>query len=355
MPSDNQNLLFMTYSFGHSPVQESKETSKKKYTLFTEASLVDSKIYQSFNKNSEFNKLIISAIKNSTVITNDYIAEQLLQIKRTKISPMADNVLAAYNKGDIVLVYANNTKVPMMLPFFASRMHGKIRVFIFVNNYGDVKDVSADTETTKYLSIGMKDLYALMEGAYIAFKYATNPIKITKNLGLMKLSCSLYTQMFMRILNKEYAVSMEPSLNNQLTYYAGRFFLSNVWMSDNEGINRSYARSNIPPANLEGENFDLLDSMYDSWDITRVDMLIDKMSTLSPRLKSLNFRYFLECYINTYKAGAMFSLEVLPYFLYTIETALCGSFIVNQPIISQIFKITKGINTFSNELNKSLV
>ena len=47
--------------------------------------------------------------------------------------------------------------------------------------------------------------------------------------------------------------------------------------------------------------------------------------------------------------------ECLPYFLYTIEASMIGSFIVNQPMIADITKNIKGMNTFYPELTKAIL
>lgn len=323
--------------------------------LLTESSLVDTVVYRSFNKNSELNKIIVSGIKNSIPIDKSYIAEQLMQINRTKISPLSDEVLNAYYNGNIVLLYCKKANIPQALPFFASKIKGKITVIIFVNNYGQI--LKAESNDQKYLSISMKDLYVLLEGAYIAYRYAVLPVKVTKDLGLMKISTQLYTSMIMRILNKEYAISMDQALYASVSFVVARFFIERVWMSVmGDDLNFSYARSVIDKTKVGVDMNDITvtNDLYTEAHIQSADELVKFLSTLSPRLKTLNFRYFLQCYINTFKPGAMFSLECLPYFLFTIEASLCGSFIVNQPILSDITRNTKGMNTFYPELVKAI-
>lgn len=323
--------------------------------LLTESSLVDTVVYRSFNKNSELNKIIVSGIKNSIPIDKSYIAEQLMQINRTKISPLSDEVLNAYYNGNIVLLYCKKANIPQALPFFASKIKGKITVIIFVNNYGQI--LKAESNDQKYLSISMKDLYVLLEGAYIAYRYAVLPVKVTKDLGLMKISTQLYTSMIMRILNKEYAISMDQALYASVSFVIARFFIERVWMSVmGDDLNFSYARSVIDKTKVGVDMNDITvtNDLYTEAHIQSADELVKFLSTLSPRLKTLNFRYFLQCYINTFKPGAMFSLECLPYFLFTIEASLCGSFIVNQPILSDITRNTKGMNTFYPELVKAI-
>ena len=63
--------------------------------IFTEATLTDSVLYKAFNANSDMTSILLKATKDSTIITEDYIQEQILQINRTKISPLADDVLNA--------------------------------------------------------------------------------------------------------------------------------------------------------------------------------------------------------------------------------------------------------------------
>ena len=45
-------------------------------------------------------------------------------------------------------------------------------------------------------------------------------------------------------------------------------------------------------------------------------------------------------------------MEVLPYFLYTIQTTMTGSFLVNQPVISEVVKGIKGVSAYYPELTK---
>ena len=45
--------------------------------LYTEASLSDSVIFQTFNHNAEMSQIITSALSNSIVITPEYIEEQI--------------------------------------------------------------------------------------------------------------------------------------------------------------------------------------------------------------------------------------------------------------------------------------
>lgn len=320
--------------------------------MITEASLSDSVVFQAYNSHAEMTSLIMKAINDSIVISTSYIEEQLLQIERTKISPLADKVMKEFEEGNIVLIYAKSVKVPQLLPFFTTKMNGKIKVFVFVNNHGTIAKKEAVTGEG-YLNIGMKDLYVLMEGAYISFMSATYPTRLNRALGLMKISCSIYVMMLVRLFNKEYTISMDQDLYDKIVFILGKYFLETVWGCTNKDIVFSYARSNIN----HSMNIALLTQIsdeYDSMEVKTLDQLISFIKTFSPRVKELNFRYFLQCFMVTYKPAATFGLECLPYFFFTVTSSMIGSFIVKQPIVADVIKNIKGMNNFYPELVKAI-
>ena len=324
-----------------------------KETVYTETSLSDSIVYQKFKGNGEMITKMVKYVKNSITITKEYIDEQLLQIDRTRISPLREKVVESYEKGDINILYVKNDKVPQVLPFFATKMGGHIKVIILINNYGVISKTNMDSGK-KVLDIPMKNLYALMEGAYVYYQTLTYPKNITKSLGLMKTSTTIYSQLCLRILNKEYALSMSPVEYDQVSFLLGKFFAEKVWGSSNEDINFSYAKATINhPINVA--DIVRVDDLYKAREISNIEELMELLKEVSPRLTNLNYRYFIQAWINTYKAPSLFGLECLPYFLFTISCSLLGSFIVNQPIITNVTNNVKGMNTFYNELVKVMI
>lgn len=317
--------------------------------IFQESSLSDSIIFRSFNSQAEFSVIINKAITYGRIVEKELMEEQLIQIRRTRLSPLVDDVLLALDKGDIILVYAKNQKIPQALPFTIAKIQGKIKAFIFVNNYGNIVS-NPKVNGGEYLSIAMKDLYVLLEGAYTAMNYFKNPVAITRSLGLMKSCVGVYTGMFLRILNKEYALSLDQEVYDRVSFVVGRFFLDRVWESKNEDINTSYAMSTI--LNPNKMDLAIVNDSYKAANISNIEELIAFLKTLSPRLAPLTFRYFTQCYLTIYKASAIFSMECLPYFLFVMESTLIGSFLVNQPIISDIIKSNKNVSKFYGELVK---
>lgn len=315
--------------------------------IYTESSLADSIIFQTFNQQSTMVNTINNCIKNAEIISASDIEEQIIQIRRTRLSPFTENVLKAFEDREIIILFSKVIKVPQALPFTVAKIQGKVRAFIFANNYASLNEVGK-----RFLNIPMKDLYVLMEGAYTALRYNQNPIAFTRNLGLMKTCASIYSSMIMRIMNKEYTLSIDQELYNRVQFTVAKFFLTSVWGCTNDDVATSYAVSTVLAGNKN--DLSLVNEMYKSANINTIEDLIEFMKTMSPRLSTLNMRYFTQCYLNTFKAGAIFSMECLPYFLYVVEAALLGSFLINQPMVLDVLKGVKGTNTFYPELARIL-
>lgn len=317
--------------------------------IVTESSLSETTLYHMFNLNGEMSRLIISAIQNSEEINESYIEDQLLLMKRSKFQ-LLDKVLEAYDMRDINIIFTKIPKFTQSLPFFTIKKDGKIKTYICVNNYGTIQEDRKNLNK-KYLNIDMKTLYTLMEGAFIGQTYTTKPGVFSRNYSLIKTCCEMYTAMIMRILNKEFALSMDREAFANVNFLFAKFFLSNICELNNSEISFNYARS--VSANLGGGmEFTTLDEQYLASDVKNIEDLINLVNQVSTRVKSggLTLKYFTQRYLNTFKAPAIYSVESLPYFLFTIEATLLGSFIVNQPIIFEAIRSIRGVKNFYNEL-----
>lgn len=322
------------------------------FSVYTETALSQSVIYNTFNKSSGMTATILKIIQNSMELKEENMEEQFYQIKRTSPSPLTNKVISAFEDGAIKVLYCENKtiKVPHALPFIALKSGAKITAMIFVNNYGKV---SNDVDGNAVLDMHFKDLYVLMEGAYTAYMYNYTPQLFNKSLPLLKLSSIIYTMMINRVLNKEHAITMDPTLNAQITYSVSAFFIDQVWGYHNPNIIFAYAKDSINSPVDSSLLIEIRDA-YEKAEIKNIEELIKFISNINARMKGLNFRYFLEQFILTYKAGAMFGLECLPYFLYIVQSSLLGSFIINGTLVRDVTKYIQGINRFYPELNKIL-
>lgn len=321
--------------------------------LYAETALPESVIYKKFSGNGEIMKNVISTIKTSTVIDSGYIEEQLLQIDKLKISPLTEKVIDSFKIGEIRLLYSDKGKIPQFFPFITLKAGNGFVSYIFLNNFGKMIINKKAIDNSKYIDIPTKDLYALMEGAYVSVQYAKNPGVFKRNYGLMSTCSLIYTGLFNKIFNREYALVMDREAADKASFAVAKYFLTKVWGCENPDVVTQHARNVV--MSTHPTTITVFNDEYDAANIQDLDGLIAFIKTISPRLAPINLRYFMQCYINQYKPTTVFSIEVLPYFFFVVQATMVGSFVVNQTMISDTLKGIKNIGTYYPEIHKSVM
>lgn len=313
-------------------------------TIFTEASLSDSYIFNELNRSSHASTTIANAIRTGVVLDASFIEEQLLQCKRSRISPLMEDVLKAYENNEIVLSYNKNVRVSTSLPFTVISNGKNTFAYIFISDFASLnKDKTA-------LTIEMKKLYVLMEAAYVGKKFYTRSDIFARSNMLMKLMANIYAEMSMRIFNKEFTLSLNKDLYDKVNYCVARFELERMADLSNSSLIDSYAASVCnSPSRM---TMNMIEKDYTSASITNLNELISFISSLAPSMSKLNTRYYLERWITTYGTGATMGIDAFPYLYYIVINGLLGAFLINTTRISDIVKNTKGINTFYSEMLK---
>lgn len=304
--------------------------------IFTEATLSDSFIYAAFNNNKVMSLRVAEIIKSGMEVAPEQLEETLLHIKRTRLSPLMDEVLGAFEKGEISLVYSDTISIPASIPFVVIKQGSNHKGIIFVKRYGNFNK-AGDVYT-----INPKVLYVLMEATYLSIIYYKHPERFVRSAGLVKVLSNIYSVMMMRILNKEYALTLDPDLHSQVSYIVSRFFLDRVVELPNKDISHSYASKNAnatTPLVLQSVREE-----YENANITNFEELIDFLGKYNKRLTGINKKLFIQVFMNTYGPVSILGLDCLPYFILTVTSTLMGSFLVNETILSDIIKNTRGLN-----------
>lgn len=312
--------------------------------FYMEASIEDSYIYKSFNASNSLIQKIVKYIKTSVALDKSYFEEQYMQMKRTSISPLSRKVIDAFDAGKIELLYSRETKIGTSIPFIIRKNEkGQVVATIFISTFSVL-------DKNDNLTIPVKQIYALMESAYVALQLQTYPANITRNVSLMKLCASTYVEMLMRILNKEYALTLDKPLYDKVTYLLKKFFLTNIWNYPNKDLIESYASTDLKF--IEELDLSLTKQAYNDAEIKDINDLLNFIKTLSPRMKDLNTRYFIERYVNTYHGSSILSIDYLPYVFFVIINILLGSFLISQAALNDIIKNINGMQKFYPELAK---
>ena len=313
--------------------------------LLYERTMEDSFVYRTFNQANGLVEKIVKYIKTSVVLDSGYIGEQYSQMKKLPISPLSSRVIEAYDNGKVELLYSREVKIGTSLPFIVRRNGDSVVATIFIASFGKM-------DKDNQFVIPVKQLYALMESAYIALSMQLDPTKIQRNVSLMRMCENVYTAMFMRILNKNYSLTTDKVLHDKASYVINRFFLEKIWEYPNTGLVDSYASADLQY--IDDLELGRMKQGYENAQISDLDQMLNYVKTISPRMTDLNVRFFIEQFVNTYHGGSIMAMDYLPYLFFVITNVILSSFLVSQGSLNDLVKNVKGINKFYQELSKTI-
>lgn len=303
---------------------------------FTEASLSDSHMFQQLNKSSSVTANIAKALKNGTVIDQSYFEQQYLMMTKTRVSPISETVIKAFDAGKIKLIYNKNDHVTVAIPFTIVNLKGEMTACIFINEFSGI------TKTGEpQLTIDMKKLYTLMEAAYIGLLYFTKPTEFIRNATFVRTLANIYAQMILRIYNREYALSLNKDAFDTVNYYAARFFLERVLGVNNTALSSAYAKAtcNKPAQTV----IDVAETGYETENPQNIEEFVLFAAKADQKMADLKYRYFFQRWVTSYGTGASLAIDSFPYFFYCFSNVMCGGFLVNTTSLSELVKNTPGI------------
>ncbi len=321
--------------------------------FFYESSMADSFIYGMFNTSGEVQTKIQKGLLIGKPVGIEYFKEQIMQIERLHFSPIYQKVLTAFQKGIVRILDTPDIKMTKSLPFIVHRntrslaqaAEGpEIISTIFITSFGKIDHIAKTSD------IAAKSLYVLLEAAYIGRELQTNGRAMRRSTMLMKLCNEAYVSMAMRILNRDYALSLEAATHDQVSYLVSRFFIDKVWECENEEVAERYAVSATSGKDME--SLSTVSELYHKSDIKSIVDLFTLIKENYTRMSNLSVRFYVERYINTYGGSSIMSIDYLPYIFFVISNILIGGFLVNQSSLNDLIKEIKEVRKYYGELSK---
>lgn len=323
--------------------------------FYFESSMADSFIYEMFNTSGEVQSKIQKGLLVGKPVTEEYFGEQLMQMERLRFSPIYQKVIYAFRQGAVRILDTPEVKMTKSLPFIVHRNTKTIHTSgdgpaiiatIFLSSFGKVDHVAKTSD------IPAKSLYVLLEAAYIGRELQVNARAMRRSTMLMRICNEVYTSMAMRLLNRDYALSLDTKMHDQVAYLISRFFLDNVWECENDDVAEKYAIS-ATSAKDPGVLQDISD-IYHKSEVKTVVQLFELLKDNFMRMSNASVRFYVERYINTYGGSSIMAIDYLPYIFFVISNILIGGFLVNQSTLNDLVKEIKDVKKYYSELSKTM-
>lgn len=303
-------------------------------------------VFNMLNKDSKINGSIKAIIQNGKGVEPSQIEEQLMIISKRFKMPLKNKVLDYYKTGRIKLMTAPDPskQLPSAMPFFLMKANGDVIAVVMVDIFGNVLQ-NGD------ISIDAKKLYVLMESAYMAIEYNTFANKYNTNGNILNHGAKIYANMFIKPINRKYNINVDRIKTQKVLFMAAKFYLVNIIGMD---IRNEETINNIAKKAAKVNNPMLIDDAINDVNIMSYKDINTFVTTLANGnlnlgLEKMNIRGYLEAYMQMYGGPALLALELFPYFVFNIDSAIHGGFINNQYMFEDL--IEKDGPALCNTLN----
>lgn len=286
----------------------------------------------------------IGLIKHAKHLTIDDIEGIYIQLKQytDSLSRMA---ISKFENGDIILLYNDNPvqSLTQTLPFMTFRRADNYITYLFIDRF-------VSHNKAGVMNISVPILHDLLIGASISNALYVDYGRLTQSSYLERTLMECYDELFMHILNREYAIGTDKKIFESAKYYVRKFFLINIFGSirdqqtiDQEALNKLQ--------NLTEFDITTITTNWNNASPTDIRDLLALLSDLSPRMKTLELGTFLSQWINMYYMPALFAVDTIEYVIFMVLTILNGNNIISVGA-SNIIKDIKNINSIREELLK---
>ena len=307
-------------------------------------SLESTFIYSHLNRSNGLTQNISGLLTQGITLTKNNLEEAFMIINKNFKFPLKYRVMSAYDNGEILLKFSEKSKLPTCLPFFLTKTDRGIVSVVSVDIYGSMDDETGNVK------IDPKKLYCMMEAAYLAKICYLNSKQLASRAAVISHGSNIYSSMFVRVLNKKYALNIDKSKYHKVVMLASKFFMINLLGMEDNDTTFNYAIKNCPNGNLY--TLQEINDAFDSKAYATFDAFIQELAkpSLGLNFKDLTVRNYLEAFINMFDTSALLALESFPYFLYNVISVTNGAYINNQYILENIVDI-HGAKIYADLLN----
>ena len=295
--------------------------------------ITDTFIFGYLNKNNHLMNTVADVVKNGVTLKYENLSGAFSIINRNFKYGLKNTVIDAVKKGNIkMMINPNGPIPPTVMPYFLISVNGKKQAVVVLDNI-----ISNYDKETGYCDVNnIKQLYCLLESAYIGLLCNNNPSIVTKS-AIISNGSAIFADMITKVFNKEYALNIDRNRSNIITFLASKYFIVNILGLPNDDKCEYYAYKNCMSPNkmlISAITDQIPDSAYD--DISSFILAISENKEISDYLPGLSVRSFIQQMMMMYNPAILFSLESLPYFLFNIISVSMGANLNKQKILEPI-------------------
>lgn len=256
---------------------------------------------------SEINKISLQRDE----IPNEILMDNLRFIRRKINFPTKMSVYEhAAVDHDIVGVYNGDLKLPNFINFMVVKNKGKNIAVTIIN------DIYNDGEPYP------KPFFGYLQNSLISLSLDNNFPRISSNAEFIRHSSIAYSHLMLKIFDKMFAINLEPSKGELLSFLFAKFYLLKMMQKSDGDNTDSVAYNSCSGMVALSEIIEIEDRLLekDSKLYTSIFNLFKTISTLNG-FQSLQIRTFTDNWVRMFGTSALLAIDYLPAFLQMIFSA----------------------------------
>lgn len=299
------------------------------------ANLSSSYQWNMMNQNGTIMSRISDVMKNGTQVSPNQVATTLATIKNRIRSPLMTQLLDSLNSGKIVMVYTNQIKVPLYLPFLIMQPSKSSYVGVVFLDHCECSPGESE------YNVDARKLKVSLESCYFAIRMLElDSVHSTKLISpsLIRPATKIYAHSVIECINRKYSIKLDQDIFNQVIFMVSKFFIYHVLGYNPDSTTmENFCMYNCVNPNLA--SIRIIDSQFEPDDFSDIGKFITKLTSipeLQGRIGKLNVSSFVQMYVNLYNAPMTLSLEVFPYLVYNIISVLNTTYVNNYHMLKNI-------------------
>jgi hypothetical protein len=161
-----------------------------------------------------------------------------------------------------------------------------------------------------------------------------------------KLGALIYSRMFVKILDRMFAVNYNPIVADKLKYIAAKFYMLNLLERSESDTVNNIAYSTCTNGTTR-HTIDEFNAEFPTVAYQRLDSFITQIQIYFANLSSLTVRTFLDTSFKMYHPAIMFAWEYFPMFVHVVASVVIGAHLVNDGTLETV--IGKEADKFYND------
>lgn len=294
------------------------------------------------------NQGVMDGIKNintsKDAVTLKLLSEPLGIIEKKMIGPTKSSIMEGIKSKEIVIIYNKTLALPKYLNTIVKMENNKLISTVNITSF-----IGSYNENTG-ITIYPKTLYTLLQNGFITRELVTNWNKYTNKVSIIKNLSIAYSKLFIKILDKLFAINLDDFNSDLVSYLVSKFFLINMADKvDNEVISdlAYFSCNNSSSLNLIKEQ-----------ELTFTSNKFDNIITLCENIRdvrglnSLSVRTFTENWARMYGEPSLLAIDYFPAFMSMVYGSTLGGNLYKDTIIMNI--AGKWINASFTEFARCL-